>query len=65
MDAGSQSSKALPSFPMHCARTPRYQGTLYAGLGDGTILRGTDAGAKWEQVTRVASGIEDLTAVFA
>jgi photosystem II stability/assembly factor-like uncharacterized protein len=57
--------ESLAAFPYALSQDPQTPGTLYAGLGDGTILRGTDAGAKWEQVTRVASGIQDLTAVFA
>ncbi len=57
--------ESLAEFPYALCQDPEIPGTLYAGLGDGTILRGTDAGAKWEEVTRVASGIEDLTAVFA
>jgi photosystem II stability/assembly factor-like uncharacterized protein len=56
---------SLAAFPYALCQDPQTPGTLYAGLGDGTILRGTDAGANWEEVTRVASGIEDLTAVFA
>jgi photosystem II stability/assembly factor-like uncharacterized protein len=57
--------ESLAAFPYALSQDPQTPGTLYAGLGDGTILRGTDAGAKWEQVTRVASGIQDLTVVFA
>jgi photosystem II stability/assembly factor-like uncharacterized protein len=38
---------------------------LYAGFGDGTILRTADAGANWEEVTRVASGLQTLAAISA
>jgi photosystem II stability/assembly factor-like uncharacterized protein len=38
---------------------------LYAGFGDGTILRTTDAGAHWEEVAKVASGLQALAAVPA
>jgi photosystem II stability/assembly factor-like uncharacterized protein len=57
--------EGLAEFPYALCQDPQIPGTLYAGLGDGTILLGTDAGAKWEEFTRVASGIEDLTAVLA
>jgi photosystem II stability/assembly factor-like uncharacterized protein len=38
---------------------------LYAGFGDGTILRTADAGARWEEVAQVASGLQALVAVSA
>jgi photosystem II stability/assembly factor-like uncharacterized protein len=38
---------------------------VYAGFGDGTILRSADAGAQWEEVAQVASGLQALTAVSA
>jgi hypothetical protein len=55
--------EGLAAFPYALCQDPETPGTLYAGFGDGTILRGTDAGAKWEEVAQVASGLQDLAAV--
>src|SRR5215218_7890340 len=55
--------ESLAAFPYALCQDPRTPGALYAGLGDGTILHGTDAGANWEEVTRVASGLQALVAV--
>jgi photosystem II stability/assembly factor-like uncharacterized protein len=57
--------QGLAAFPYALCQDPQTPGTLYAGLGDGTILRGTDAGTKWEEVTRVATGLQALAAVYA
>ena len=57
--------EGLAEFPYALCQDPEIPSTLYAGLGDGTILRGTDAGAKWEEVARVASGLQALAAVSA
>jgi photosystem II stability/assembly factor-like uncharacterized protein len=57
--------EGLAAFPYALCQDPEASGTLYAGLGDGTILRGTDTGAKWVEVARVASGTQDLTAISA
>ena len=55
----------LAEFPYALSQDPQTPGALYAGLKDGTILHGTDAGAKWEEIFRVASGLEALAAVPA
>jgi photosystem II stability/assembly factor-like uncharacterized protein len=55
--------ESLAAFPYALCQDPRTPGALYAGLGDGTILHGTDAGANWEEVARVASGLQALVAV--
>jgi photosystem II stability/assembly factor-like uncharacterized protein len=57
--------EGLAAFPYALCQDPQTPGTVYAGLGDGTILRGTDAGANWDEVARVASGTQDLAAVSA
>jgi len=57
--------EGLAEFPYALCPDPETQRTLYAGLGDGTILRGTDAGAEWEETARVASGLQALAAISA
>ncbi|MDQ3864413.1 MAG: hypothetical protein M3317_13140 [Actinomycetota bacterium] len=57
--------EGLDAFPYALCQDPLTPGTLYAGFGDGTILRTKDGGAKWEEVARVASEIQDLAAVPA
>jgi photosystem II stability/assembly factor-like uncharacterized protein len=57
--------EGLAAFPYALCQDPMTSGSLYAGLGDGTILRGTDAGAKWEEVARVTPGLQALAAVPA
>ena len=52
-------------FPYALCQDPQAPGTLYAGFGDGTILRGVNAGESWEEVARVAQGLEALAAVSA
>jgi hypothetical protein len=56
--------EGLAAFPYALCHDPLTPGALYAGLGDGSILHGTDAGANWEEVARVASGLDDLAAVY-
>jgi hypothetical protein len=51
----------LDAFPY--ALYPGSPGAVYAGLGDGTILRGEDAGESWEEVARVSPGLQALVAV--
>jgi photosystem II stability/assembly factor-like uncharacterized protein len=53
----------LAAFPYALAADPEAPGALYAGLGDGTILRSTDAGASWEEVTRTPGGLAALAVV--
>ena len=55
--------EGLAEFPYALSQDPKTPGALYAGLGDGTILHGRDAGAKWEEITRVTSGLQALVAV--
>jgi photosystem II stability/assembly factor-like uncharacterized protein len=57
--------EGLYAFPYALCQDPEIPGTLYAGFGDGTILRTADAGARWEEVAQVASGIQDLASVSA
>ncbi|MBD0354753.1 MAG: hypothetical protein ICV58_06220, partial [Rubrobacteraceae bacterium] len=57
-------AEGLAEFPYALAPDPEVPGTVYAGLGDGTILRSTDAGTSWEEVTRVP-GLDALAAVAA
>jgi hypothetical protein len=38
---------------------------VYAGLGDGAILRGVEAGESWEELARVTPGLDALVAVSA
>jgi photosystem II stability/assembly factor-like uncharacterized protein len=54
----------LAEFPYALAADPDTPGALYAGLGDGTILRSPDAGAGWREVVRVP-GLDALAAVAA
>jgi photosystem II stability/assembly factor-like uncharacterized protein len=55
----------LDAFPYALCPDPEVPGALYAGLGDGTILRGEDAGGSWEEVARVSPGLDALAVVSA
>jgi len=55
----------LDVFPYALCPDPEVPGALYAGLGDGTILRGEDAGESWEEVARVSPGLDALAVVSA
>lgn len=57
--------RGLAAFPYALCTAPEASGTVYAGLGDGTILRGVDAGEGWEEVVHVPSGLQALAAVTA
>jgi photosystem II stability/assembly factor-like uncharacterized protein len=57
--------EGLDDFPYALCPDPEVTGTVYAGLGDGTILRGEDAGESWEEVARVSRGLDALVAVSA
>ncbi len=57
--------EGLAAFPYALCSDPEAAGTLYAGLGDGTILRSADAGEGWEEVARVPSGLQALAAASA
>jgi photosystem II stability/assembly factor-like uncharacterized protein len=55
--------EGLAAFPYALCPDPEAAGALYAGLGDGTILRGADAGEGWEEVAHVPAGLQALAAV--
>jgi len=57
--------ESLDAFPYALCPDPEVPGAVYAGLGDGTILRGEDAGESWEEVARVSPGLDALAAVSA
>jgi photosystem II stability/assembly factor-like uncharacterized protein len=57
--------EGLSAFPYALCQDPETPGALYAGLGDGTILRGANAGESWEEITRVAPGLQALATVSA
>jgi photosystem II stability/assembly factor-like uncharacterized protein len=57
------SLEGLDAFPYALCPDPETSGILYAGLGDGTILRGTETGESWEEIARVPPGLEALAAV--
>ncbi len=57
--------EGLDAFPYALCPDPEAPGALYAGLGDGTILRGVNAGESWEEVARVAPELQALAAVSA
>ena len=52
----------LAAFPYALCADPGAPGALYAGLGDGKILRTTDAGESWSEVADVPS-LDALVAV--
>jgi photosystem II stability/assembly factor-like uncharacterized protein len=52
----------LDAFPYALSPDPESPGAVYAGLGDGTILRGEDAGESWQEVARVSNGLDALVA---
>jgi hypothetical protein len=55
--------EGLYDFPYALCPDPEAQGVVYAGLGDGTILRGEGAGENWEEVASVSPGLDALVAV--
>ena len=54
----------LAEFPYALAADPERPGGLYVGLRDGTILRSSEAGTNWDEVTRVP-GLDALAVVAA
>jgi photosystem II stability/assembly factor-like uncharacterized protein len=52
----------LAAFPYALAADPEAPGALYAGFGDGKILRSPDAGESWDEVARTPSGLAALAA---
>jgi photosystem II stability/assembly factor-like uncharacterized protein len=57
-------AEGLAEFTYALVADPEAPGALYAGFGDGTILRSSDAGSSWDEVVRVP-GLDALTAVAA
>ncbi len=57
--------EGLATFPYALCQDPETPETLYAGFGDGMIMRGASAGESWEEITRVAPGLQALAAVSA
>jgi photosystem II stability/assembly factor-like uncharacterized protein len=57
--------EGLDAFPYALCPDPETPGALYAGLGDGTILRSPDTGESWSEVARVPPGLQALAAVAA
>lgn len=55
--------ESLAAFPYALCPDPGVPGTLYAGFGDGEILRSQDSGESWDAVVRVAAGLQALAAV--
>jgi photosystem II stability/assembly factor-like uncharacterized protein len=57
--------EGIAAFPYALCADPEAAGALYAGLGDGTILRSRDSGKGWEEFARVPAGLQALAAVSA
>lgn len=57
--------EGLAAFPYALCPDPETPGTLYAGLGDGTVLISQDSGRSWSEVARVPAGPQALAAVGA
>jgi hypothetical protein len=57
--------KGLAAFPYALCADPEVPRAVYAGLGDGTILRSPDSGGGWEEFVRVPAGLQALAAVSA
>ena len=55
--------EGLDAFPYALCPDPDAPGAVYAGLGDGTVLRGGEAGETWEEVARVSPGLQALAVV--
>ena len=52
----------LAEFPYALVADPDTTGALYAGFGDGSILRSSNAGSSWDEVAQ-APGLDALAAV--
>jgi photosystem II stability/assembly factor-like uncharacterized protein len=55
--------EGLREFPYALAADPGTSGALFAGFGDGEILRSPDAGASWDEVSRTPGGLAALAVV--
>jgi photosystem II stability/assembly factor-like uncharacterized protein len=53
----------LDEFPYALAADPETSGSIYAGLGDGTILRSRDSGESWREIAGPSGGLDALAAV--
>jgi len=53
----------LAAFPYALAADPEAPGALYAGFGDGKLLRSPNAGASWDEFARTHAGLAALAAV--
>jgi photosystem II stability/assembly factor-like uncharacterized protein len=53
----------LAEFPYALVADPETPGTLYAGFGDGRILRSPNAGESWDEVAHVSARVAALAAV--
>jgi photosystem II stability/assembly factor-like uncharacterized protein len=57
--------EGLAAFPYALCSDPEATGVSYAALANGTVLRSVNAGEGWEELARVPSGLQALTAVSA
>ena len=55
--------EGLAAFPYALCPNPEAAGTLYAALGDGTILLSSDSGGIWTEIARAPAGLQALAAV--
>jgi photosystem II stability/assembly factor-like uncharacterized protein len=55
--------EGLAAFPYALTADPGTPGAVYAGFGDGGILRSPDAGASWSEVASTPGGLAALAAV--
>ncbi len=55
--------EGLVAFPYALAADPETPGVLYAGLGDGSILRTPDSGESWDEMAGTPGGLAALAVV--
>jgi photosystem II stability/assembly factor-like uncharacterized protein len=55
--------EGLAAFPYALAADPGTPGAVYAGFGDGEVLRSPDAGATWGEISHTPGGLAALAAV--
>ncbi|MBA2343776.1 MAG: hypothetical protein H0V83_01635 [Rubrobacter sp.] len=53
----------LDEFPYALAADPETSGSIYAGLGDGTILQSRNSGENWREIAGPSGGLDALAAV--
>ena len=56
--------EGLAAFPYALAADPGTPGAVYAGFGDGEVLRSPDAGATWGEISHTPGGLAALAAVL-